>query len=295
MKNLFTAMLILLFAINISFAKNPDYKLTASNIKYTSSNSLEFDIYLLNTNTNKEELKYSLGQYFLEFNPKIANEGNLIYTIITSDLPQNMRPRNPSVADNLLRLIMNSVSSYKENLPLVPNQMPGMLVAKVKLETTAKKFNDNEKLDLKWTNDQNKMKTKIAAFIGKKTIEITNAENHFYESDESKKTDNSGNITAENSEVIPAEYSMSQNYPNPFNPATNIKFEIPSNVKGEMSNVKLIVYDLTGRTVATLVNESLSAGRYEVAFNGAAFSSGMYFYKITAGSYSVVRKMILIK
>lgn len=291
MKTILIIILAFVFAVNFGFAKNADYKLTAANIKYTSPNSLEFDIYLLNTNPKQEELKYSLGQYFLEFNPKIANGGDLIYSIIASDLPENMRPRNPSVADNLLRLAMNSVSSDKGNLPLVPTQKQGLLVAKMKLETTAKKFDDTEKLDLKWTDEKNKMKTKFAAFIGKKTIEITNAENHISESGALAEADNSGNITEEYTEVIPAEYSISQNFPNPFNPTTNIKFDIPVNA----SDVKLIVYDLTGRTVATLVNESLNAGRYEVTFNGADLSSGMYFYKITAGSFSVVRKMILIK
>lgn len=285
MKNLITIILAVVFATNISLAKNTDYKLTAANLKFTSANSLEFDIYLLNTNSDKEELRYSLGQYFLEFNPKIANGGSLTYSIVASDLPDNMRPRNPSVSDNVLRLAVNSISSDKGNLPAVTNQKPGMLIAKVKLETSSDKFAEGEQLNLRWTDEQNKFKTKLAVFNGKESREITNPENHISE------LDNSTGNTTENSTELPTEYSLSQNYPNPFNPTTNIKFDIPVNA----ADVKLVVYDLTGRAVATLVNQNMNAGSYQVTFNGANLSSGMYFYKISAGSFSAVKKMVLIK
>ncbi|MEO8210556.1 MAG: T9SS type A sorting domain-containing protein [bacterium] len=283
MKNLITIILAIILSTNVIFANNNNYKLTIANLKFSSANSLEFDIYLLNSNTDQEELKYSLGQYFLEFNPKIANGGNLICSIVASDLPETMRPRNPSVSENLLRLAVNSPSANKDNLPLIPNQKPGMLIAKVKLETSAEKFAE-EPLDLKWTNEQSKWKTKVMAFNGKENYEITNAENHTSE------LDNSGNNAAENLTELPAEYNLSQNYPNPFNPTTNIKFDIPNT-----SNVKLAVYDLTGKEVAAIVNQELQPGRYEYKFDGSNLASGMYFYKITAGSFSVVKKMALIK
>ncbi len=99
------------------------------------------------------------------------------------------------------------------------------------------------------------------------------------------------NISSE----VPDKFTLGQNYPNPFNPVTKIKFAIPSNVKGQTSDVKLIIYDALGKNVATLVNEKLNAGSYEAEFNGSNYSSGIYFYKLEAGDFSEVKRMILLK
>jgi hypothetical protein len=88
----------------------------------------------------------------------------------------------------------------------------------------------------------------------------------------------------------PSKYSLSQNYPNPFNPTTNIKFSIVNS-----GDVKLVVYDIQGREVQTLVNESLKPGTYEAAFDGSMLNSGVYFYKLITGTFSETKKMILIK
>jgi hypothetical protein len=96
-------------------------------------------------------------------------------------------------------------------------------------------------------------------------------------------------ITELNSE-IPERFKLSQNYPNPFNPVTKINFDIVT-----PGFVSLKVFDILGNEVVTLINENLLPGSYKTEFDGSNFASGMYFYKITAGSYSVVRKMILIK
>ena len=85
-------------------------------------------------------------------------------------------------------------------------------------------------------------------------------------------------------------FSLAQNYPNPFNPTTKIEYSIPHS-----SLVTLTVYDILGREVATLVNEEKPAGNYEVEFDGSGLSSGIYFYKIRAGDYKSVKKMILMK
>jgi hypothetical protein len=77
---------------------------------------------------------------------------------------------------------------------------------------------------------------------------------------------------------IPVLYKLFQNYPNPFNPTTRIKFDIPLSPRGEGGRgVRLIIYDLLGREVATLVNEQLKPSTYEVEWDGSAFSSGVYF------------------
>jgi len=106
------------------------------------------------------------------------------------------------------------------------------------------------------------------------------------------KTVNGGSITnIQNvSSEIPGDYSLSQNYPNPFNPVTKIKFDIPT-----PSFVKLIVYDVQGQEISTLLSKELNAGTYSIDFDGSSLSSGVYFYKITSGNYSVIKKMVLIK
>ncbi|MBX7046559.1 MAG: T9SS type A sorting domain-containing protein [Ignavibacteria bacterium] len=92
------------------------------------------------------------------------------------------------------------------------------------------------------------------------------------------------------SSEIPAGYSLRQNYPNPFNPSTKISFDIPAS-----SHVNLSVYNMLGKEVETLVNENLKAGKYEVSFNGSSLSSGTYYYKLTAGKFTISKVMTLIK
>jgi len=89
---------------------------------------------------------------------------------------------------------------------------------------------------------------------------------------------------------VPGEYNLNQNYPNPFNPNTTIEFGIP-----EQSNVKLYVFDLSGRIVKRLVEGSLSAGSYSVEFRGGEFASGVYLCKLFAGDIALVKKMVLMK
>ncbi len=89
---------------------------------------------------------------------------------------------------------------------------------------------------------------------------------------------------------IPSDYNLSQNYPNPFNPSTRIDFDIP--VDG---NVRLVMIDMAGREVATLVNEVKTAGYYSVQFNAANLSSGMYFYSLSVNGFSHTKRMMLVK
>lgn len=95
-------------------------------------------------------------------------------------------------------------------------------------------------------------------------------------------------------EPNPKEYFLFDNYPNPFNPTTNIQYSIPSN-----ELVTLKVYDILGREVATLVNESKTAGSYSVNFNassaGGGLASGTYIYQLRAGEFLSTKKMTLIK
>lgn len=89
--------------------------------------------------------------------------------------------------------------------------------------------------------------------------------------------------------------SISQNYPNPYNSVTKIKFNISSDIRNQMSDVKLVVYDELGREVVTLVNEKLSSGSYEVEFDGSILSSGVYYYRLNAGNFTAIKKLVLLK
>jgi hypothetical protein len=96
--------------------------------------------------------------------------------------------------------------------------------------------------------------------------------------------------TGSNVSELPKEFKLYENYPNPFNPTTTIKYDIANN-----SFVKLVVYDLAGKEVETLVSNNLQAGSYEATWSGSNYASGVYFAKIEAGSYRHIIKMLMIK
>jgi len=101
--------------------------------------------------------------------------------------------------------------------------------------------------------------------------------------------DESTSVIEESSES-PEKFKLNQNYPNPFNPTTAISYQI-----SEVSNVELAVYNVLGQEVAALVYEKQDAGKYSVTFNAAGLVSSVYFYKLIAGDFTQVRKMILMR
>jgi xylan 1,4-beta-xylosidase len=102
----------------------------------------------------------------------------------------------------------------------------------------------------------------------------------------SEKTTDVGSASGQ----LPRRFELKQNFPNPFNPTTMIDYQLPKN-----SNVTLKVYDVLGREVSTLVNQKQGAGVYNVAFNANNLPSGVYFYRVTAGSFSDTKKLLLLK
>jgi hypothetical protein len=86
------------------------------------------------------------------------------------------------------------------------------------------------------------------------------------------------------------QFSLSQNCPNPFNPVTKIKFDLPKSIR-----VKLVVFDILGRRIETLMDENKKSGYYEVNWDGSHYSSGVYIYVLTAGDYKERKKMVLLK
>ncbi|MFZ0454378.1 MAG: T9SS type A sorting domain-containing protein, partial [Ignavibacteriaceae bacterium] len=89
---------------------------------------------------------------------------------------------------------------------------------------------------------------------------------------------------------IPMTYKLSQNYPNPFNPTTTIEFALP-----KAQNVTLKIYNVLGQEVATLINSNIAAGNHSIRFDASNLSSGLYIYKISAGSFTSAKKMMLLK
>ncbi len=101
---------------------------------------------------------------------------------------------------------------------------------------------------------------------------------------------NDGSTEVEPDIQIPASYSLVQNYPNPFNPATTIEYEVP-----RLEHVSIVVYDIVGREVTTLVNGTHMPGKYKTVFNAGALSSGVYFYRLKGGNFHTVKKMVVMK
>ena len=92
------------------------------------------------------------------------------------------------------------------------------------------------------------------------------------------------------SSTTPERYTLYQNYPNPFNPVTKIKFDLRN-----PSQTKLIVYNTLGKEISTIVNEKLSAGSFEVSWDGNSYPSGVYFYTLLSGDFKETKKMLLLK
>ena len=91
-------------------------------------------------------------------------------------------------------------------------------------------------------------------------------------------------------EEAPETFRLASNYPNPFNPVTTIAFDLPEAVP-----VRLVVYDVTGRAVAHLVEGPLAAGAHRVHFDATGLPSGVYLYRLTAGRLTETRRMVLVK
>ena len=272
-------IMLTILGLNMSLAGMPEHKIFAENIKLASSNAYEFDIYVQHLNPDDSKFEYILGQYFFDFNPSIANGGILTYSIIGSELPQMLQPRNPTVSGNQLKLAVNSVPP-KENLPQISAKSPGTLIARMRLETSSKTFSGGE-LGLRLRTGPENPYSKVFTYEDNLIKELKGIEEVAADNNPT-----SGELTS----IVPKEFALQQNYPNPFNPSTTINYDLPVS-----SFVTMKVYDITGREVATVVNELQNAGRYNIRFDGSNFASGVYFYRIQAGEFKQLKKMFLIK
>ncbi len=104
------------------------------------------------------------------------------------------------------------------------------------------------------------------------------------------KFDEISTISEYDKKIIPMVIKLSQNYPNPFNPSTSIEFYLP-----KAENVTIEVYNTLGQRVETLLDKHMQAGKHKVEFNAQNLSSGIYYYKIEAGEFQDVKKMVLLR
>jgi hypothetical protein len=95
---------------------------------------------------------------------------------------------------------------------------------------------------------------------------------------------------SDNSVAAPLEYALHQNYPNPFNPSTDIRFDLR-----QAGHVSLAIYNVLGQKIATLADRNFEAGSHSLTFNASSLASGVYFYRIDAGQFTDMKKMILLK
>lgn len=142
------------------------------------------------------------------------------------------------------------------------------------------------------TNDQaNKIcsdNSNNAVFITGKSVQGGDASASSFVSTQMIPAAGMSNLKAQ--DITPSKFNLYQNYPNPFNPSTMIKFDLSKN-----ASVKLVVYDMLGRVAATLINQDMTAGTYNISYNMANLSSGIYFYELNTGDYKDIKKMTLIK
>lgn len=97
-------------------------------------------------------------------------------------------------------------------------------------------------------------------------------------------------VIEDNNSMLPKEFALAQNYPNPFNPATTIEFSLPT-----ASHAKLEIFNILGQNVATLVDETMSAGNHKIVFDASEQPSGIYFYRLINENGSTTKKMVLVK
>ena len=223
--------------------------------------SLSFSLTLPNTVLNYRAFKYPWKTNVFVTDPEDLNFG---YVPSGDSLVKSLNIINNFGKQIKINGVLNRDSSFTVVTPLP------IVIDAYDTSTIMIKFNPFEQrgyidwLDLQW-NQENERIAQSVQLLGTTITLVENVEN-------------------------PSDFILNQNYPNPFNPVTIISYQIP-----QRSMVSLKIYDLLGREVAILVNEEKLAGKYKVEFDGSAFVSGVYFYKIQTENYTSVRKMILMK
>lgn len=175
-----------IFCFNSGYSQVPTYYLEAKNftVSGTTDNILEWDIYIQHSNP-PAYFEYAGGQYFIAFDPNIANGGTLTYSIVNSDLPPNMQPRSPSIgtaanpSQTVLRLAINSPPGAGFGYNMTNNGYPGTKIVRMRLQTSAAELNCEAMLHMTWRNPPIvTFATKIFAYVGAVITEITTPNTH---------------------------------------------------------------------------------------------------------------------
>jgi len=267
-------LLFIFFSPCLVFSQS-EYRMNIENITGVSENIFEFGVYIKSSAGNIYLTSYQCS--FL-FNLKEGGADRLSFSYIDST----------SQLTNLPTLAVG-INDLDGELKLTFASLPGLDTIMENYKCLGR-FRLQNKISLVQIDPN--ITWNFEGFVttiltGESFQNITNSAFHNYDDDKQSKFKlgkNSLNIE------IPNKYELYQNFPNPFNPSTTINFGVPNS-----SFVSLKIYDLLGREVATLVKEKLSPGKYSIDFDGTNFASGVYFYKIIAGEFEQVRKMVLMK
>ncbi|MEO8446268.1 MAG: T9SS type A sorting domain-containing protein [bacterium] len=170
--------------IQYSFCAAPRYTLKVSNIVKTHPNALEFDINIIHSNPDSSIFEYAAGQYFFNFNTGIGNNGTFTYSIVSSDLPVSLQPRNPVVFVNggemQLRLTINPIPNPGQGV-IISSTGQGTRIVTMRLQTNAVFF-DEQYFQLRWRNGSSNPYTKIYSYSGSNLVEITDPATHLIDS-----------------------------------------------------------------------------------------------------------------
>ena len=278
-----TMLLILLVGIFVptSYSQNPTFICTLGNDSVKSASVVQFDVYILRTGTIPLQLyTYQVG---LTYNISALNGGTI--TAAWSNVDSSVTaagnfPATPGTAlAGVIKCAVHAPSGGPTHGPFVTDVAPGMRFGTLTITCTQPISNTN--LGIAWCFISTLYPTKVQANINGLVTDITSSGSF---------NNTLVGVNDNNKLVLPKEYSISQNYPNPFNPSTVISYSLPSS-----SDVKLTIYNSLGQRIQVLENVFKSAGTYTVTFNASELPSGIYFYKIEAGKFMQVKKMMLIK
>lgn len=259
MKKIIFSLLVLLTTSASSFAI-PTYIVTAKNFTQ-NSNTSQFDIFIRNSST--EELNLTAVQFYLGFDSSWLGTNSQIEMI--DYIPGTSQKFLYS--DHLLAVLVLSV-------PVAINNTDQLLT---RIRITSSEFNGL--MNPYWYYHPPRI-SKVFSLVNGAQTDISNPKYHFVEY----------KLTGVSLIQEELNYQLYQNYPNPFNPSTTIKFSL-----NESGNISLIIYDILGKEVRTLLNGYLNAGLHEYNFSASDLPSGFYFFRLNTENFTETKIMEIIK
>ncbi len=271
MKRFFLVLIMVVFSQEV-FAQNPSYQLILSHGVLVSSSAYEFDIYIVRTG----EIPFELAtlQPIMTFDAGLTT-GSVTISVNagSSELNTPQQPSGMSVSGNELR-INPRIPPGTGNGTIIPPSF-GKRVGRFHISSSVAfttKFPG-----VQWKNSPTNPVTKVNAYVNMLNTNITDTTGHL-------------DYLLKMTTRTPIADRLHQNFPNPFNPTTRIGYDLAAD-----SRVLLTVYNVVGEEVATLEDGIIPAGYHEATFDASKLPSGMYFYRLNAGSSSDVKRLLLLK